>query len=336
VPQSGPEALVARARAEALGIADREGSRAIYRLLKDAESDLAYRLHNHPRLKGKGGESFTYAQMQLSLVQVRDVLSQLANRMGPEIARRAEAAAGRSGEQVAEYIATAEKHYKGVATALPIEEAALTDAAVAGTKASVLRRLMVEDPSGKGNGILSRYGFATTQWFEKELSKGLATRKPMREIREALIEQSPFLQQAPAHWAERVARTELHYAMNKGAHNAMDRAQEELGDMVRILVATFDNRTAGDSYNVHGEIRRMHEPFEFVAYDGEHEHFMTPPNRPNDREVVIAHRTSWPIPEGMRPKTTGEVEARYRAEKRKFHGRPHKMSTVPASAFPRG
>ena len=329
-----PEELVARARAEALSIADREGNRVVYRMLKDAEGDLVYRLHQR-ELRGLGKAPFTETQMQVVLAQIRDVLVQLANRMGPEVARRAEAVAARGGRQVAEYIKAAEAYYRGISGPLPIEDAALEDAAVAGTRASVVRRLMVEDPSGKGGGILQRYGWETSRWFERELRVGLATRKPFAEVRAAMIERSPFLQAAPAYWAERIARTELHYAMNKGAHAAMSRAQDTLTDMVRVLVATFDNRTAPDSYNVHGEIRRMTEPFEYVAGNGEHEEFMTPPNRPNDREIVVAHRTSWPLPDHFKPKTTAEVEARYKQMKATFHGRPRVMSTVPTRAFAR-
>ena len=79
----------------------------------------------------------------------------------------------------------------------------------------------------------------------------------------------------------------------------------------------------------------MGEPFEYVNWEGEREQFMTPPNRPNDREVVVAHRTTWPIPDAFRPKTDAEVEARYRHFRQTFHGRPRRMSTVKMTAPPR-
>jgi hypothetical protein len=42
----------------------------------------------------------------------------------------------------------------------------------------------------------------------------------------------------------------------------------------------------------------------------------------------VAHRLSWGIPDAFRPKSDAEVEARYRKEKSKYHGRPRVMSTV--------
>jgi hypothetical protein len=111
-------------------------------------------------------------------------------------------------------------------------------------------------------------------------------------------------------------------------------AGRQLGDVVRVVSATFDERTSWDSYNVHGEVRRLNEAFEYVTAKGTHEHFLTPPNRPNDRELVLAHRLSWgPPPKALRPRETGAVQARCARDGVKFPGRPHVMSTVPSSSF---
>lgn len=109
------------------------------------------------------------------------------------------------------------------------------------------------------------------------------------------------------------------------------------GDMVKILVAGFDDRTGWDSYQVHGQIRRLDEPFEWVTKNGDTIAYMTPPNRPNDREVVVFHRMAWPIPDELKPVSDSEYEARF-AEQNKKGSPPErpKMSTVPLSAFGTG
>jgi hypothetical protein len=329
VPETtDPVAVLRRARAEAIAISDKASGRALYRLLRDAEDDLAYRITRHKRLRPLGEGTFTREQMEITIRQIRDVMKLLVRRMGPQIADAAVDAAGAASEGVADYLTAAEAKFAGITTGLALDEAAMTDAAIAGTKASVVRRLMVEHPDGRGGGILQRYGFEVTRKFEKELSIAVVTKKPFDEVREALVEKSPFLQGAPRSWAERLTRTELHWAYNRGSHQAMQRAEADIGPMLRILVATFDNRTGPDSVNVHGQIRRMNEPFDYVNYDGDHESFMTPPNRPNDRETVVAHMARWPIPASFRPKSDGEVERAYKKAKQDYHGRPHPMSTV--------
>lgn len=83
--------------------------------------------------------------------------------------------------------------------------------------------------------------------------------------------------------AERIVRTEQSFASHhrqledlKGAY-----AEDEMG---KSLVATFDPRTGEDSKFVHGQVRKLSEPFE----DNEGRRYQVPPNRPNDREAMIA------------------------------------------------
>ena len=80
-------------------------------------------------------------------------------------------------------------------------------------------------------------------------------------------------------------------------------AQDVPGDrMLKRLVATFDRVTGRDSVMLHGQRRPVREPF----YDGQRgRYFMAPPNRPNDREIVVGERERWrlapeifaPVPE---------------------------------------
>jgi hypothetical protein len=58
--------------------------------------------------------------------------------------------------------------------------------------------------------------------------------------------------------------------------------------MLKRLVSTFDSKTGRDSIRVHGQVRPVRDPF----FDG-NRYYQAPPNRPNDREVLVPHRAEW-------------------------------------------
>jgi hypothetical protein len=121
-------------------------------------------------------------------------------------------------------------------------------------------------------------------------------------------------------------------ASNRASWESIQQVQATDGQMVKLLAATFDDRTGADSWAVHGQIRRVSEAFEswFGLYQA-------PPNRPNDREIVAPHNTRWPIPKYLEWKTDGEVAQRWREQKRKGSPPPRpKMTTVPLTEFPKG
>lgn len=199
-------------------------------------------------------------------------------------------------------------------------------------KASVPGSLAPDSYEPPLGGVLRRYGAATIETFEGVLRTGILTRKPWGDMRDELVQASPFLQGQPKFWAERIARTETMAAYNRAGWEGLRAADDDLGDVVKVLSATFDNRTGWDSYQVHGQLRRTDEPFEWAG--GLYQH---PPNRPNDREVVVPHRLSWPIPHELHPRSDAEVMAAWKREQRR--GSPPKrprMSTIPHEAFAKG
>jgi hypothetical protein len=242
-----------------------------------------------------------------------------------------------------DYIKRADKAFRGLGgMTLQIKESAILQNAVSGVESTVLRRLAssgepiagaMERPHPAKEGILDRYGTAVISDFEDTLSEGMMARKPWGEMRSDLVAKSPFLQGKPMFWAERIIRTETMNTYNLANLEGMKEAQEQLGDMCKILSATWDDRTSWDSYGVSGQIRRIHEPFS--TYYGLMQH---PPARPNDREVVVPHRIAWSIPEYLRPKEDAEVLLRWVQEgkKGKPPARPAPMTTIPLTAFGHG
>lgn len=315
--------------------------RRMLELLEEADADLTRRI---TRSIASGDGSFTMEQAKLVRAQVRAVIADLKAGMKSAIVDVGQQAAGQAAAGIVDYLRAADAQHRGVgASPLAIDEARMLDKSATKAKASILRRLASSGEPVEGadaeahrakQGILERYGEATIGKFEERLQVGLVTRKPWAEVRQDLIERSDFLQGAPAHWAERIMRTEVASALNRGAHEAIEASEEEVGGMAKILVATFDGRTAWDSYAVHGQIRRPDEPFECFDYAGRRVHYETPPNRPNDREVVAPHNVRWPIPDYLKWRSDGEYKEKFREQypKRSPPPRP-KMTTIPLDKF---
>lgn len=338
-------------RAQARKLAERVGQREVRKLLEDAATEFRARLE--ARIATGAGTETSAREAQLALAQVRDVTRELARGIGTTTARGAKSVAEVGVEGITRYMQDANRVYARTARPLAIKESAMLRRAVQGAESTVLRRLATtetrlqasnEDPTvlddveprfqvDRGSSVLSRYTFATIEQFEQELSTAVATRRPWGDVRDSLTKASPFLQGAPASWAERIARTETMGAYNRSGWESIREADDELGDMVKILSATFDSRTAWDSYQVHGQIRKPDEAFAWAG--GLYQH---PPNRPNDREVVVPHRLSWPLPDELRYRSDAEVMAAWTRDRRKGAPppRPEPMSTVALERFGRG
>lgn len=206
-PKTNAAEALKRTRASARKVSEVTGKKRLKRLLNTAQNDLNKRITQAEGLKGPGKDSFTAAQLRTTLVQVEQVLKDLNGGMKDLVVSQGKAAADAAADGTLDYMARAERKFKGINARLPLAEAVLKDRAVTRTEASILRRLTAAGDPAK-QGILQRYGMSTLAKFEEKLQLGIATRKPWSEMRADLIGESTFLQQAPASWAERIVRTE--------------------------------------------------------------------------------------------------------------------------------
>lgn len=327
-------------RAQAVRLVQTVGLAKTRKLLESADRSLTERLRNLP---GLGDKTFTEEQIRATLAQVRHTLRDLTPGMAKQVVSSAEAVSDQAAGGVVDYLKAADKSFRGVGMQpLALDEASVLDAAKEGARASVLRRLAssgepVANADAKAHpakvGILERYGEATIGEFESVLQQGLIEKASWDVMKARLIERSPLLQEKPAFWAERIVRTEMMGAYNRAGWEANREAQEQLGDMCKILSATFDDRTASDSYAVHGQIRRPEEAFE--TWYGLMQH---PPARPNDREIVVPHRIAWKIPEYLRQLPLKAVAQRWSVFERRKTQMPDRpeMTTIPLDEFGKG
>ncbi len=233
-------------RQAALSYADHTGPGRVRELMSFAEQDLLARIAS---LRGSG--TFTEVNLNAMLRQVRLVTQNLTEQLTGTIVDESEAMSGMAARGTIDYMTTADAAFRGTGTTpIALQEASMFDSAKTGARASVLRRLVsgIDTPAGKdpGLGIMDRYGMNTVGEFEKVLRVGVVTGKGIDQVKGDLTKASPFLQGKPGFWAERIARTELMGAYNRAGWEAQRDVDEQLGgdQMVRILCATFDHRTA--------------------------------------------------------------------------------------------
>lgn len=96
----------------------------------------------------------------------------------------------------------------------------------------------------------------------------------------------------------RIGRTELHNIYNVGKIRGMESLQQDaLPDIQKALMHPMDARTGADSKElaVENPIVDIDQPFVF-NWRGKTRVFMAPPDRPNDRAILIPYRKSWGSP----------------------------------------
>jgi hypothetical protein len=139
----------------------------------------------------------------------------------------------------------------------------------------------------------ARYGAAATAEIEDALAKLALTGQPWTQAR-AKVWRAVKGTVGEKQWmVDRILRTETAAIYNGTALAAMIEEDTPDEPMMKRLVSTFDSVTGRDSVAVHGQIRKVREPFQ----DPRGRLYQAPPNRPHDREIVIPHRASW----GERP-----------------------------------
>lgn len=96
----------------------------------------------------------------------------------------------------------------------------------------------------------------------------------------------------------RIVRTELHNIYSQGKIRGMldlwDEGSGEIPDLKKTLFHPMDNRTGKDSkrLNANNPIVPIDEPF-VEDSTGKTLTYMAPPNRPNDRAILIPYREEW-------------------------------------------
>lgn len=223
------------------------------------------------RLRTMAGDRFSAQETRVVLAQVRAVTQVLGaehgQRIGAEIERIGRTAAGIGRGSLQQQIQAWQREF-------PV--------GTLGRTAPVEFAGALLDP-----GLLEyyrtsreRYGIEAVRKMRDVMAQGVLQGETLIQTADRMAAELRMKQ-----WqAERIVRTEQSLAVHRQQLEDMKAtfAGEE-DEWRKMLEATFDRRTGKDSRFVHHQVRRFDEPFK----DNEGRKYQHPPNRPNDREVMV-------------------------------------------------
>jgi hypothetical protein len=270
------------------------------------------------RLQLTQSETFTHQQLTGLVAQVKLGLARLQRPVNDAFAGAAGDVGVGSARSALENAARLERRFAGAVMPLPLLEIGGLRGLVQGRTSSLLR---VNERS------MARFGAQLVGRMETELASSLS----LGENYSQAIDRVQGVGDMEWWRAERVVRTELSAASNLSARGAMEEQAAELdGDMwmrwsehVSDDGVPLDDRVGVDSEAMNGQVAPPGGMFTQppVAPDGEAvsgalvgQQWAAPPNRPNDRAVLIPWRVSWGVPgwrwEGRRVPVTAAAAER--------------------------
>ena len=278
----------------------RNGVKGLDRLYKEARADLYDQL---TRVGGPLSETPTAIQLRAMLAQMDAPLEALSGRIHRHLRDVAGTAAELGARHGVDEFKRLEKHFTGTTPVLPLEEAAVLGDLVSDVDASLLRRHQL---------VTNTWGASAIANMERALSVGTLAGKPLMGLIDDVMKKGGVLDEE--RWkAERIVRTESAYAHGNSKFQAMKRTQEDLGIVLhKRLISTFDDRTGDDSFLQHGQTVPVDKPFSWKHKKGGAwvvTTYMHPPNRPNDREVVIPWDPEWDETAQEKPLTKSELNS---------------------------
>jgi hypothetical protein len=254
-----------------LKLEDAEASRLLRRY-REIRGDLRDRLDRLP------GDTFTAQQLRGVMTQVDGAIQAMNSSLQTGMKDAAFGAAMKGVEdQIKELRAFSEKF---VGAVVPI---------------NLNAQLVAQDTQ---NFLLNRYESsldAYTEDVRNNLVLSLTNESLMESPYSTVVRKLGAFFQGEEWKLHRIARTELHNVYNTGKLNGMTEVQDTtLPDLMKTLIHPMDGRTGADSkYAARLDlIVPLDEPFKY-RWKGETRVFMVPPDRPNDRSILVPYRQAW-------------------------------------------
>jgi hypothetical protein len=225
--------------------------------------------------------SWTSAMAAATLAQLGEATRGLSESQLRLLSRALPGIAGIAKDDLADYLGRLDEHYLGVARPLRWDALEWLE----GYSRPLLRsRLRIYEKS------FARYGAEAVAGIENSMAKSVLLGTPWTEARKSVMGLVRNEVGGRQWMVDRIIRTEVATVYSSTTMAALLEEDEPDDPMLKKLVAIWDKVTGLDSKMLHGQTRRVQDMFTDVVRGRE---FDAPPNRPNDREIVIGWRASW-------------------------------------------
>jgi hypothetical protein len=256
--------------------------------LEDAQSEKLIRSYSEvrknlmERLRTIRADTFTAQQLRGVLAQVDGALSVMEKNLGRDMGEGADKAAMEGVSHITKEIERFSKQFEGAVTPIRLNSA-----------------LIAQDTNtflvNKYETSIASYSQDVRQAVTQGLTNSMIEEAPMGVVHDRLDKYFEGEE-----WKlERLARTELHNVYNLGKLLGMQETKDEyVPDLMKTLYQPMDSRTGKDSMYAAklNLIEPLDKPFHYKWKSGKKTYdrlFMTPPDRPNDRSVLIPYRPEW-------------------------------------------
>lgn len=277
-------------RRQLMGLIDLRGVGRFRKVYRQARLELETKLS---ALEAAGrGATFTAHQMRLVLAQTMMATGRVQAGIAANLESNSRLATTTAGRHLVGMVDSLSKRFGRVTPVIPATEVAAIGGMLEGVDPMLMRRYRVS---------AATYGPQAISDVQKGLTQSIIQRETVDQAVNRIRGASGLFQRQ-AWRAERIVRTEMSYTYGVGKQRSMDRLRQtvpELRRMQKRLVATFDSRTGDDSKELNGQTVDVDQPFVWVVKDskgrptGKVVRYMQPPNRPNDREIVIPWVKGW-------------------------------------------
>lgn len=250
--------------------------RKLLRVFRNVRQQLQDRLLTIPE------GTFTEQQLNVTLVQVTSAIEAIKKKLKGEMVNSSEILAVRGVEDLVREIEKFSKKFEGSIQPINLNVAVL---------ASESQTFLVN----KYDASLDAYGEDLRSQITQNIMNAMIMRDSSQRTVSGLVADVGRFFVGEEWKLNRIVRTEMHNIYNYSKMNGMLSVQETtIPDLKKSLMHPMDSRTGQDSKKLAREnpVVDIDEPFRF-KWKGTERVFMFPPDRPNDRAILVPFRETW-------------------------------------------
>ncbi len=234
------------------------------------------------QLATAGSGTFTEAQMGTVLAQLEGAINRLNFELGNETFLGLQLMEEQSVDDSTREIERFEKKFRGISLSLPVDS----------ILASLDRETLLLN---RYRSSLASFNATIRDDVQRELTQAVIQRTSYFDAVQRVGQIFPWFR-APKRWqVERIARTELHNIYNVSKMDALGVVKRDfLPGLKKALMHPKDTRIGKDSLALAklNPIVDIDQPFRF-EFKGQKRVFMAPPDRPNDRAILVPFMKEW-------------------------------------------